>query len=126
MHLKFCTHLKAEDYSHLENLERLEELNFRDGIFLETVEPICKILQKTCRMRKLNLSGAYFKSKCKYDVLNLDAVATQLKNSCPDLEELDLSGSNITSLGIIALAGCKNLRKLNLSEVYVYMYYIFF
>ncbi|TGZ57751.1 F-box/LRR-repeat protein 4, partial [Temnothorax longispinosus] len=43
-----------------------------------------------------------------------------LRNSCPDLEIIDLSGNIITSQGIHALAECKNLRKLTMIEINIF------
>ncbi|XP_071558384.1 F-box/LRR-repeat protein 4-like [Temnothorax nylanderi] len=111
--LSYCT-LEGMDQevSSLGNLEFLEKLDL-EGSSIRT-ESLCKILQKTRRMRNLNLSLSY----CAYsEVLDLDAITIQLKNSCPDLEIIDLSGCNIiTSRGIHALAECKNLRKLTMID----------
>ncbi|XP_024877976.1 uncharacterized protein LOC112458520 isoform X2 [Temnothorax curvispinosus] len=101
-----------QEVSSLENLEFLENLDLRgSGI---RAESLCKILQKTRRMRDLNLSNP-----SDYDVepLHLDAITIQLQYSCPDLEIIDLSGNIITSRGIHALAECKNLRKLTMMEM---------
>ncbi|XP_024885134.1 uncharacterized protein LOC112463169 [Temnothorax curvispinosus] len=101
---------KPLEFSCLENLEFLEDLNLRE-MSIET-ETLCKILQKNRRMRNLNLSTCCDPSTSYKD---RDAVAIQLGNSCPDLEIIDLAGCGITSRGIKALAECKNLRKLNIS-----------
>ncbi|XP_077278633.1 uncharacterized protein LOC143906416 [Temnothorax americanus] len=97
----------------LGNLEFLEKLDL-EGSRIRT-ESLCKMLQKTHRMRNLNLHmPAWVGYK---ELLDLDAIIIQLKNSCPDLEIIDLSGkSNITSRGIHALAECKNLRKLTMMD----------
>ncbi|TGZ34737.1 hypothetical protein DBV15_11916, partial [Temnothorax longispinosus] len=102
-----------QEVSSLENLEFLEKLNL--GWCCIRAESLCKILQKTRRMRDLNLR----KSSLWDDVipLHLDAITIQLRNSCPDLEIIDLSGNIITSRGIHALAECKKLRKLAMMEM---------
>jgi len=48
--------------------------------------------------------------------INLDAVAIELRNSCLNLEVINLECSllPLTPQGINALADCKNLRKVNL------------
>ncbi|XP_071634618.1 F-box/LRR-repeat protein 4-like isoform X2 [Temnothorax longispinosus] len=103
---------KPLEFSCLENLEFLEDLNLR-GMSIET-ETLCKILQKNRRMRNLNLSTFCGRSPST-SYKDRDAVAIQLGTSCPDLEIIDLTGCGITSRGIKALAECKNLRKLNIS-----------
>ncbi|TGZ51519.1 hypothetical protein DBV15_12369 [Temnothorax longispinosus] len=105
-HLSICHRPKYKplDFSCLENLEFLEDLNLR-YMYIATAT-LCKILQKNRRMRNLNLStldGGNFNSSFE----NQDAVAIQLGNSV------------ITSRGIEALAECKNLRELNISYTYV-------
>ncbi|XP_011706424.1 PREDICTED: F-box/LRR-repeat protein 15-like [Wasmannia auropunctata] len=57
-------------------------------------------------MRKLNLS---------HTRLNIDAIATELKNSCPNLERLNLECCTLTPQSIDALADCKNLREVDFS-----------
>ncbi|XP_077273335.1 F-box/LRR-repeat protein 4-like isoform X2 [Temnothorax americanus] len=123
---EICKNLKVLDLSHctlkgmdqevssLRNLEFLEILDLK-GSRIRT-EPLCKILQKTRRMRNLNLRmPAAFVDYS--ELLDLDAITIQLKNSCPDLEIIDLSGNSIiTSRGIYALAECKNLRKLTMMD----------
>ncbi|XP_024875879.1 uncharacterized protein LOC112457189 [Temnothorax curvispinosus] len=102
-----------QEVSSFENLEFLEKLDLQ-GSLIRT-EFLCKILQKTCRMRNLNLHMPNFFDEAGTGLLDLDAITIQLKNSCPDLEIIDLSGySIITSRGIHALAECKNLRKLTM------------
>jgi len=47
--------------------------------------------------------------------IDIDPIAIELKNSCQDLEILNLQfADNITSQGANALADCKNLRRVNL------------
>ncbi|XP_024889201.1 F-box/LRR-repeat protein 4-like [Temnothorax curvispinosus] len=109
---------KEEEVSIPENLEFLEKLDLK-GSHIRT-ESLCKILQKTRRMRNLNLSMPA--SQCYIHRRDLDAIIIQLKNSCPDLEIIDLSDcySIITSRGIHALAECKNLRKLTMMDKITY------
>ncbi|TGZ47497.1 hypothetical protein DBV15_00027 [Temnothorax longispinosus] len=110
-----------QEVSSLENLEFLVNLDVRDSDIRP--EPLCKILQKTRRMRELNLNfflrqGDWLGwDKTPFEALHLDAITIQLKNSCPDLEIIDLSSHMITSRGIHALAECKNLRKLTMMEM---------
>ncbi|TGZ56361.1 hypothetical protein DBV15_08847 [Temnothorax longispinosus] len=97
LNFSYCT-LEGMDQevSSLKNLEFLEKLDL-EGSHIRT-ESLCKILQKTRRMRNLNLSTGY---RGYRELLDLDAITIQLKNSCPDLEIIDLSGySIITSRGI--------------------------
>ncbi|XP_071555028.1 uncharacterized protein [Temnothorax nylanderi] len=108
--LSYCTLEEMDqEVSSLENLEFLEKLDL-EWTRIRT-ESLCKILQKTCRMRDLNL-----KTMCG-DSLHLDAITIQLRDSCPDLEIIDLTGNIITSQGIHALAECKNLRKLTMMNM---------
>ncbi|XP_071635243.1 F-box/LRR-repeat protein 4-like [Temnothorax longispinosus] len=113
--LSYCVALGKMDqeFSSLENLEFLENLDFGESDVKRT-ESLCKILQKTRRMRDLNLSSCYWDN---FEPLHVDVITIQLKNSCPDLEIIDLSGNIITSRGIHALAECKNLRKLSMKNV---------
>ncbi|XP_071643394.1 F-box/LRR-repeat protein 4-like [Temnothorax longispinosus] len=116
--LSYCT-LEGMDQevSSLGNLEFLEKLDLEScGI---RAESLCKILQKTRRMRDLNLGMLCF-SVDHRRLLHLDAITIQLRNSCPDLEIIDLSGNIITSQGIHALAECKNLRKLTMIEINIF------
>ncbi|XP_071573060.1 F-box/LRR-repeat protein 4-like [Temnothorax nylanderi] len=114
--LAYCTLWGMDqEVSSLGNLEFLEKLDLEGSSNIRT-ESLCKILQKTRRMRNLNLSRP---GSCDLysNVLDLDAITIQLKNSCPDLEIIDLSNdSDITSRGIHALAECKNLRKLTMID----------
>ncbi|XP_011881114.1 PREDICTED: F-box/LRR-repeat protein 4-like isoform X2 [Vollenhovia emeryi] len=81
---------------------------------------VCKILQRNPRIRELNLSSGnppledFF-----YVYLNVDSIAIQLRDSCADLEILNILDCSITSLGIDALAECKNLRKLSIENVLI-------
>ncbi|XP_071558439.1 F-box/LRR-repeat protein 4-like [Temnothorax nylanderi] len=126
--LNCCTLKKMDqEVSSLENLEFLEKLDL--GWSHIEVKSLCKILQKTRQMRDLNLSKPTcwdFLKPLDLNIfifdddkrpLHVDAITIQLKNSCPDLEIIDLSGNLITSRGIHALAECKNLRKLTMMDV---------
>ncbi|XP_071644503.1 F-box/LRR-repeat protein 4-like [Temnothorax longispinosus] len=87
LNLNGCERINDEGFSYLEILNGLEHLNF-STLCIEA-QRICKILQKNQRM--------------------------QLKNSCRDLEVINLRPCHkLTSQGIDALADCKNLRKLYL------------
>ncbi|XP_024872524.1 F-box/LRR-repeat protein 2-like [Temnothorax curvispinosus] len=113
--LSYCIFLEGIDQkvSSFKNLEFLEKLDL-EGSPIRT-ESLCKILQKTRRMRNLNLRMPGYIDEV--ELLDLDAITIQLKNSCPDLEIINLSGcSIITSRGIHALAECKNLRKLTMMD----------
>ncbi|XP_071650099.1 uncharacterized protein [Temnothorax longispinosus] len=68
---------------------------------------VCKILQNNPRMRVLLLPG-------EAEDLDADAITTQLRNSCPDLEILDISGGIISSRNIDDLCECENLQKLHI------------
>ncbi|XP_071561373.1 F-box/LRR-repeat protein 4-like [Temnothorax nylanderi] len=103
--LRNCDSIKDQGFLCLENLESLERLDlYRTRIRTQT---LCKILRKNRRMRHLHIGGTD-----KY--LNVDEVAMELKNSCPDLESIDLwKAHTLTSQGIDALADCKNLREVD-------------
>ncbi|XP_011705902.1 PREDICTED: F-box/LRR-repeat protein 4-like, partial [Wasmannia auropunctata] len=74
-----CYLINDEGFSYLENLEFLERLDLsRTCIKTRT---LCKILQKNPRMRHLHI-----RYTCEVDV---NEVAVELKNSCPDLESID-------------------------------------
>ncbi|XP_077270002.1 F-box/LRR-repeat protein 4-like [Temnothorax americanus] len=101
-----CDRIDDKGFSYLEQLNGLEHLDLCDT-FIEA-QRLCKILQKNQRMRELNLEPR----RC----INVDTVAIELRNSCPNMEAIYLQDtSNLTSQGINALADCKNLRKLKLS-----------
>ncbi|KYN20100.1 F-box/LRR-repeat protein 4 [Trachymyrmex cornetzi] len=79
--LRNCDSISEKGFSYLENLEFLEHLDlYRTHINTQT---LCKILRRNVRMRHLRIGGTD-KS------LNVDEVAMELKNSCPDLESIDL------------------------------------
>ncbi|XP_071568868.1 F-box/LRR-repeat protein 4-like [Temnothorax nylanderi] len=114
--LSYCTLVGMDrEVSSLGNLEFLENLDLRRSCI--TAESLCEILQKTRRMRDLNLERYNFAIIDDIRPLHLDAITKQLRTSCPDLEIIDLSGNLITSRGIDALAECKNLRKLTMMEM---------
>ncbi|XP_077275023.1 F-box/LRR-repeat protein 4-like isoform X1 [Temnothorax americanus] len=100
--------ITAKGFSYLENLEFLEDLDLSWTKI--TTKPLCKILQKNRRMRNLHLNGVISSSAPLY----VEAVVIQLRNSCPDLEIIDLTGGVATSRSIDALTECKSLRKLNI------------
>ena len=65
-------------------------------------------------MRHLLILGTYD------NLLNADEVVIELRNSCPDLESIDLWKTHtLTSQGIDALADCKNLREVDFGWWYV-------
>ncbi|XP_036143469.1 F-box/LRR-repeat protein 4 isoform X2 [Monomorium pharaonis] len=102
--LSNCNLIKDEGFSHLEKLKFLECLHLQEIKNLKT-ETLCKILQNNQHIHELNL--AYNKN------LNLDAVALELKTSCPNLEKINLRMTNtLTSQGIDALASCKKLQEV--------------
>lgn len=103
--LRNCELITDKGFSCLENLEFLERLDlYRTHIKTQT---LCKILRENRRMRHLHL-GNTDKS------LNVDDIAIELRNSCPDLETIDFwKARTLTSQGIDALAHCKNLREVD-------------
>ncbi|XP_077274473.1 F box and leucine-rich-repeat gene 4 isoform X2 [Temnothorax americanus] len=103
--LRNCDSIKDQGFLCLENLESLERLDlYRTRI---KTQILCKILRKNRQMRHLHIGGTD-----KY--LNVDEVAVELRNSCPDLESIDLwKAHTLTSQGIDALADCKNLREVD-------------
>ncbi|XP_011056376.1 PREDICTED: F-box/LRR-repeat protein 4-like isoform X5 [Acromyrmex echinatior] len=103
--LRNCELIKEKGFSYLENLEFLEHLDlYRTHINTQT---LCKILRRNIRMRHLRIG-------CTDRSLNVDEVAMELRNSCPDLESIDLWKTHtLTSQGIDALADCKNLREVD-------------
>jgi len=57
--------------------------------------------------------------------LNVDEVVMELRNSCPDLESIDLWKTHtLTSQGIDALADCKNLREVDFGWWYVLSHFL--
>lgn len=120
MDVSYCQNVEiGEGFSHLQNLEFLEELNLEKTNV--TAESLCNILQKNCRMRNLNLHSAY---KLRFE---LDAIMTQLTNLCPNLEVIDLADINdgySYSLNFNVLSVCKNLRKLDIRYVRLYLIYL--
>jgi hypothetical protein len=98
------TALTDKGLSNIRNIKGLEHLDLR--MTFRTAKPVCKILQKTQRMRVLLCPGGVTED------LDADAITMQLRNSCPDLEILDISGGIISSRNIDDLCECKNLRKL--------------
>ncbi|XP_024868722.1 F-box/LRR-repeat protein 2-like [Temnothorax curvispinosus] len=102
-----------EEFSYLERLNGLEYLNLLDT-HIET-QRLCNILQENQRMRELHLNVEF-----ERDLINHDAVLIELAKSCPDLEVIStLEVRYLTSRGINALAGLKNLREV---EICLYKY----
>ncbi|KYN30026.1 F-box/LRR-repeat protein 4 [Trachymyrmex cornetzi] len=102
--LRYCDLVQDKGFSYLENLEFLEYLNLTNTN-IET-ETLCKILRRNIQMRHLCLAGTTYR-------LDVNKVIMELRNSCPDLESIDLwKMDTLTSQSIDALADCKNLRKL--------------
>lgn len=110
LELRNCVLIDDIGFSYLEDLEFLERLDlYKTRIETET---LCKILQRNRRMRHLLIGNT--------ENLNVDEVAEELRNSCPDLESIDLWKTyTLTSEGIDALADCKNLREVDFSWWYV-------
>lgn len=103
--------MKDDVFLCLENLQSLECLNL-DSMYIKS-EILCKILRRNRRMRHLHLTYRYVNIDMS-NVVNVDDVAIELKNSCPDFEYIELRGIYyLTSQGIDALANCKNLREVN-------------
>jgi len=109
--LRNCDLIKDNGFSYLENLECLECLDlYRTHIKTQT---LCKILRRNKQMRHLHIGGTDRN-------LNVDEVAIELRNSCPDLESIDLwKMPTLTSQGINALADCKKLREVDFGWWYV-------
>lgn len=109
--LRNCELIEDKGFLYLENLEFLERLDlYRTRI---TTQTLCKILRRNRQMRHLQIG-------CTDRILNVDEVAMELKNSCPDLESIDLwKTQSLTSQGIDALADCKNLREVDFGWWYV-------
>ncbi|XP_011869603.1 PREDICTED: F-box/LRR-repeat protein 4-like isoform X2 [Vollenhovia emeryi] len=102
--------------------EFLEELNLNGTHIIP--EALCPILRRNRRMRDLRLNRfpidnpfiifALCPSVNRVNKIYVDSIIIELRNSCPDLEILDISGGTITDRGIDALAECKNLRTLGI------------
>jgi len=106
--LAHCRYIQQEGFSYLENLEHLEYLRI-GFIYSIKTRTLCKILQNNQQMRELHLNMTY---------VNITTVATKLRNLCPNLEVISLiycryvRSSRAINHVIIALAACKNLRKI--------------
>ncbi|XP_071569522.1 uncharacterized protein [Temnothorax nylanderi] len=110
-------HFDNEGLSCLENLESLELLKLKTTLYNIEVQCFCKILQKNKRMRELYLHCCLLMGDTSDSPV--DTVAIELGNSCRDLQIIDLyETSAITSKGINSLADCKNLRTVDLGEIY--------
>ncbi|XP_018051642.1 PREDICTED: F-box/LRR-repeat protein 4-like [Atta colombica] len=102
-----CYMINDNGFSYLKNLKFLECLNLCKTYI--STETLCKILRRNIRMRHLYIAETYTH-------LNADEVIMELRNSCPDLESIDLQRIHtLTSQGINALADYKNLRNVNLT-----------
>jgi len=110
LELRNCYLICDNGFSYLADLELLERLDlYKTRIETET---LCKILQRNRRIRHLLIGNT--------ENLNVDEVAMELRNSCPDLESIDLwKAYTLTSQGIDALAACKNLREVDFGWWYV-------
>ncbi|XP_036143790.1 uncharacterized protein LOC105827885 [Monomorium pharaonis] len=81
-------------------------------------------VQRNRHMRDLNLA-------ITGKSLNIEKVTIELKNSCPNLEKINLCNAHgiFTLKGIDALADCKNLQEVNFGyiilSVYGRMYYYY-
>ncbi|XP_071572465.1 F-box/LRR-repeat protein 4-like isoform X2 [Temnothorax nylanderi] len=110
--LSHCSRIDDEGFSYLQKLNSLESLNLWNT-YIKT-QRLCKILQRNQRMRELLLSPRL--AVTNVDVINIDAVAMELRNSCHNLEAIYLPVTcDLTSQGLNALANCKNLRKVQFS-----------
>ncbi|XP_036143916.1 F-box/LRR-repeat protein 4-like [Monomorium pharaonis] len=105
--LSNCHLVNDKGFSYLENLKYLERLHLQELRSIQT-KTLCKILQRNQQLRDLNLA---------YTDLNIDEVTVELKNSCPNLETINLKLAKITSKSIYALADCKNLREIDFGWV---------
>ncbi|XP_071575596.1 F-box/LRR-repeat protein 4-like [Temnothorax nylanderi] len=121
--LRGCRDITEEGFSYLENLEgRLEHLSL--GVTCITYQTLCKILQKNQGMRELNLERFEGDLIFPFEIseeaeIYFERVTLELRNSCRDLEKINLAGVfNITPQSIKILGGCKNLRKVNLRIPY--------
>ncbi|XP_011698572.1 PREDICTED: F-box/LRR-repeat protein 13-like [Wasmannia auropunctata] len=94
-----------KDISYLKNLQCLECLHL-EGIRSLEATTLCEILKRNRHMRDLNLACTW---------LLIHEVAMELKNSCPNLEKLNLKRCSFTSQSIYALADCKKLKEVNFS-----------
>ncbi|XP_071572455.1 F-box/LRR-repeat protein 4-like [Temnothorax nylanderi] len=110
--LNDCSRIDDEGFSYLERLSGLEHLSLCYTCI--KTQHLCKILQKNQQIRELHLSPR--PAVTNIDVINVDAVVIELRNSCPNLEVIDLSSAfSLTSQDLNALADCKNLRKVRFS-----------
>ncbi|XP_011873048.1 PREDICTED: uncharacterized protein LOC105564896 [Vollenhovia emeryi] len=116
-----CNNLQVLDLSYCIFEDLLNEPILSADVTLR----VCKLLQRNPRICNLNLNdvGCLFENIVDFYYLPgfncMDSIAIQLRHSCADLEILNISDCSITSLGIDALAECKNLRKLNIPNMYV-------
>ncbi|XP_036148547.1 uncharacterized protein LOC118647567 isoform X5 [Monomorium pharaonis] len=108
LNLSCCRFVNDKGFSYLENLKYLECLNLQTVEKMQT-KTLCKILQRNQQLRDLNLANTN---------LNIDEVVVELKNSCPNLETINLQRTKITSKSIYALADCKNLQEIYFGWLY--------
>ncbi|XP_036143911.1 uncharacterized protein LOC118644091 [Monomorium pharaonis] len=109
--LSNCHLVNDKGFSYLENLKYLERLHLQELRSIQT-KTLCKMLQRNQQLRDLNLA---------YTSLYIDDVTMELKNSCPNLETINLKMARITSKSIYALADCKNLREIDFGLAYMEM-----
>ncbi|XP_036143909.1 uncharacterized protein LOC118645956 [Monomorium pharaonis] len=107
--LSNCEFVNDQGFSYFENLKYLERLHLQELQSIRT-KTLCKILQRNQQLRDLNLA---------YTDLYIDDVTMELKNSCPNLETINLKMARITSKSIYALADCKNLREIDFGLVHM-------
>ncbi|XP_036148552.1 uncharacterized protein LOC118647568 isoform X2 [Monomorium pharaonis] len=108
LNLSCCRFVNDKGFSYLENLRYLECLNLQTIEKMQT-KTLCKILQRNQQLRNLNLANTN---------LNIDEIIVELKNSCPNLETINLQRITITSKSIYALADCKNLQEIYFGWLY--------
>ncbi|XP_025992394.2 F-box/LRR-repeat protein 2 [Solenopsis invicta] len=106
--LNCCQDVTSNGILYLEKLKFLERLHLQEIEYIKT-DTLCNVLKKNREMRDLNLAGV---------IINKDAVAIELKNSCPNLRRINFTSADfVTRQGIDALVDCKNLQELNIGWI---------